>query len=134
VKKLHFAVYSCLTYSIEKQLTLFPTVSRRGLLRSPYPESCIPRSYAGGEIVNCPARVPQGTNKMWECFAPARSRSRTFVAVAFVVECHLAPIRQEQRHLHNRAHRRRQQTLLVSSPDTAEVKRRRPNAERHRPV
>src|SRR5215213_5225586 len=35
-------------------------------------------------------------------------RSLTFVAVAFVVESHLAPIRQEQRHLPDRAYRRRQ--------------------------
>jgi hypothetical protein len=35
-------------------------------------------------------------------------RSPTFAAVAFVVESHLAPIRQQQRHLPERAYRRRQ--------------------------
>src|SRR5215217_3204604 len=35
-------------------------------------------------------------------------RSLTFAAVAFVVESHLAPIRQEQRHLPHRAYRSRQ--------------------------
>ena len=34
--------------------------------------------------------------------------SRTFFGVAFVVESHLAPIPQEQRHLPDRAYRRRQ--------------------------
>ena len=34
-------------------------------------------------------------------------RSLTFAAVAFVVDGHLAPIRQEQRHLPHRAYRRR---------------------------
>ena len=34
--------------------------------------------------------------------------SRTFAAVAFVVDDHLSPIRQQQRHLPDYAHRRRQ--------------------------
>jgi hypothetical protein len=34
-------------------------------------------------------------------------RSLTFAAVAFVVESHLSPIRQEQYYLTNRAYRRR---------------------------
>src|SRR5215213_2472624 len=61
-------------------------------------------------------------------------RSLTFTAVAFVVESHLAPIRQEMLHLPDLAYRILQYTSLVSSPHTAEVTRRRPDAEDHRPV
>lgn len=61
-------------------------------------------------------------------------RSRTFGAVAFIVADHLAPVRQKQRHLADRAYRRRQQASRVSSADTAEAKHCRPEAEGHRPI